>query len=230
MQIFITRYHHLSLKRVMYIYLVFNCPLNSKTVYHFQGHVTTWSEIASPRKYANRSVSECSDSRQPDWPELSCSTSSISESQPSDPNSRCSSRTTSECHSEPHTEQSDLIDILVEMFPNLSMASIERSLTKTNNDLELAVVQLLEEETPDFKIVSKSRTTEKESNGPVITRQTSAKKGSKKSRKKGSRSNSQSQAEVENDEMLSANDLKSLIIDKLVKPIVFLLYISFVPL
>lgn len=126
-----------------------------------------------------------------------------------------SSRTTSECPSEPSTDYSELIDLLVEMFPNLELQLIERNLQRFDYQLEDTVIKLLEHESGEnnSKLVINKKPVQKDSNVTVRFK-TSQKKQKRKDRKKSGHRESLSEESVDGDEVLTASELKSLIVDK----------------
>lgn len=172
-----------------------------------QTPAATWSKVISHR--APRSVPESSDANM--WPSLS------EHDTGSTTTSASSSRTTSECQSEPTSEHSDLTDLLVEMFPNLELEVIERNVQKNDFDLEKTVVRLLEHEAEGIRSTSViSKTPEqKDSNATVKFRSSQKKNKQRRDRKRsGGHRSSQSEESVDNGEMLSASELKALIVNK----------------
>lgn len=126
-----------------------------------------------------------------------------------------SSRTTSECQSEASTEHSELVDLLEEMFPNLQLDLIEKNLQRYDYQLEDTVVGLLEHESGENnpQLIPNKKPEQKDSNVTVRFK-SSQKKQKKRDKKKSGHRESLSEESTEGDEVLSASELKSLIVNK----------------
>lgn len=183
-----------------------------------------WSDLAqSAERSRSRSISSSSDTNQ--WSSLqgqSASSQSLTKEETEEDNSShrpsaSSSRTTSECVSEPsNSENADMMSLLEEMFPNLSLALIESKLQNCDFDLESTVLKLLQDDhlPENAKIVTSSKHRSRAHAVEVklaASEKTTHKKSKRKAKKK---SHDSSESLDKNSEALSASEIKSMIINK----------------